>query len=85
MKNPVTPAGIESAIFRFVAQHLNHCATAVPLKRSSSYIYLKFSRLNRTFCQQTVLALLKILTSAIFLLQRWPAGFCNGDATCAVR
>jgi len=31
MKNPVTPAGIEPATFRFVAQHLNHCATAVPL------------------------------------------------------
>jgi len=33
MKNPLTPAGIEPATFRFVAQHLNHCATAVP------YIY----------------------------------------------
>jgi hypothetical protein len=30
MKNPVTPAGIEPATFRFVAQHLIHCATAVP-------------------------------------------------------
>ena len=30
MKNPLTPAGVEPAIFRFVAQHLNHCATAVP-------------------------------------------------------
>ena len=26
----MTPAGIEPAIFRFVTQHLNHCATAVP-------------------------------------------------------
>ena len=31
MKNPMTPAGIEPATFRFVAQHLNHCATAVEL------------------------------------------------------
>jgi len=30
MKNPLTPTGIEPATFRFVAQHLNHCATAVP-------------------------------------------------------
>ena len=29
MKNPLTPAGIEPATFRFVARHLNHCATAV--------------------------------------------------------
>jgi len=26
----MTPAWIEPATFRFVAQHLNHCATAVP-------------------------------------------------------
>jgi len=26
-KFPMTPAGIEPATFRFVAQHLNHCAT----------------------------------------------------------
>ena len=25
----MTPSGIEPATFRFVAQHLNHCATAV--------------------------------------------------------
>ena len=27
MKNPLTPAGIEPATDRFVAQHLNLCAT----------------------------------------------------------
>ena len=27
MKNLLTAAGIEPATFRFVAQHLNHCAT----------------------------------------------------------
>jgi len=30
MKNSPTPAGIEPATFGIVAQHLNHCATAVP-------------------------------------------------------
>ena len=30
LKFPVTPSGVETATFRFVAQHLNHCATAVP-------------------------------------------------------
>jgi len=30
MKNPLTPAGIELGTFRFVEQHLNHCANAVP-------------------------------------------------------
>ena len=29
MKNPLTPAGIEPATFRFVAQQLNNCAVAV--------------------------------------------------------
>ena len=29
MKNPLTLARIEPATFRFVAQLLNHCATAV--------------------------------------------------------
>jgi len=31
MKNPLTPAGIELATFRFAAQHLNNCATVVPI------------------------------------------------------
>ena len=32
----MTPSGIEQATFRFVAQHLNHCATAVPPQTWSS-------------------------------------------------
>jgi len=30
-KIPMTPSGIETATFRFVAQHLNHCVTAVKI------------------------------------------------------
>ena len=30
-KIPMAPSGIETATFRFVAQHLNYCATAVPI------------------------------------------------------
>jgi len=35
----MTPAGIEPATFRFVAQHLNHGATAVPPKGMYQVIY----------------------------------------------
>ena len=54
MKNPLTLAGIEPATFRFVAQHLNHCATAVPemysiyqksYRYSPNYIYYVTNRL----------------------------------------
>jgi len=31
MKNPLTQAGIKPVTFQFEAQHLNHCATAVPI------------------------------------------------------
>ena len=47
----MTPAGIEPATFRFVAQHLNHCATAVPdgqrycPKHVESYSKNKFEKL----------------------------------------
>jgi len=36
-KIPMTPAGIEPATFRFVAQHLNHCATAFPPETCREY------------------------------------------------
>jgi len=39
VKNPLTLAGIKPATFRFVAQHLNHCATAVPPMHNRSVIY----------------------------------------------
>jgi hypothetical protein len=41
MKNPLTPAGIELATVRFVAQRLNHCATLPrsPVSVSSSCLF----------------------------------------------
>ena len=32
----MTPAGIEPAIFRFVTQHLNYCATAFPRNNNNN-------------------------------------------------
>jgi len=46
MKNPLTPAVIEPANFRFVAQHLNHCATAVLQINSTTIISYRNSRLS---------------------------------------
>ena len=34
----MTPAGIEPATFRFVEQHLNHCATAVPPEELHKFV-----------------------------------------------
>jgi len=39
-KIPMTPSGIEAVIFPFVAQHPNHCATAVPTWFKLLYQYL---------------------------------------------
>jgi len=43
-------AGIEPPTFRFVAQHLNHCATAVPVLRQIQSVIDKMSRVY--FCLQ---------------------------------
>jgi len=36
-KTPMKPSGIEPAVFRFVAQQLKNCATAVPPSRMGRY------------------------------------------------
>jgi len=46
MKIPQTPAGIEPASFRFVAQHLNHCATAVPNSFSTNVKFYRISSIK---------------------------------------
>jgi len=53
MKFPMTPAGIERATFRFVAQHLNHCATALNSGNGIKHI--------GTYCSGILTALLKRL------------------------
>jgi len=40
MKIPMTPAGIDSATFPSVAQHLNYCATAVANVRVFQLVYM---------------------------------------------
>jgi len=71
-KNPLTSAEIEPTTFRFVAQHLNHCATAGPFCNSDRALLLQsnrtlkgsllqqFSRKSRTlFLHQAVPILLQ--------------------------
>jgi hypothetical protein len=42
----MTPSGIEPATFRFVAQYLNHCATAVPLHVKYPLFLSDFNEIN---------------------------------------
>ena len=52
----MTPSGIEPATFRFVAQHLNHCATAVPFASQTSCKLSVWPRLSvRHPCVYTIL------------------------------
>jgi len=46
-KIPMKPSGIKPATFRFVAQHLNHCATAVP---SETLVPPYLPAYLRTYC-----------------------------------
>jgi len=47
MENSNAPSRIEPATFRFVAQHLKHCATAVPVY---IYIYIYIYTHTHTHC-----------------------------------
>jgi len=48
-KIAMTPSGIEPATLRFVAQYLNHCATAVPL-----LVCIKTNMINDNITVQTL-------------------------------
>ena len=48
----MTPSGIKPATFRFVAQRLSHCATAVPqqiILRIFIYCTVKYNTVNNLF------------------------------------
>ena len=49
----MTPSGIEPATFRFVAQHLNNCATAVPNNNSNNDILVIIMK-KELVCEQTL-------------------------------
>jgi len=56
MKNLMTPAGIEPATFRFVAQQINHCAIAVPASKGQMGFNLAFKGLISLINSCTTLA-----------------------------
>ena len=83
MKNPLTLAGIEPATFRFVAQHLNHCATAVQKKWvSGAFLGGKGGRCVRL----TTLPCAVVMKSGNlnFLEPSGPLQACNGTALPSV-
>ena len=67
-KIPMTPARIEPATFRFVAQHLNHCATAVPLPSVCSY---KFDSRNAAIDRVTVSYIFTIREQGKIFWEQW--------------
>jgi len=73
MKNPVTQAGIEPATFRFVAQRLNHCATAGSRCHNSycfMYIIYFDTVLVRLMCWYYIYTLV-IKISLLMATYRW--------------
>ena len=64
MKNPPTPAGIEPATFRFVAQHLNHCATAVAIIRKKGENLVTAEKENGHVVMEHLLGIQELLATA---------------------
>jgi len=78
----MTPYGIEPATFRFVTQHLNHCATAVPNRNEYQEYFLgcKGGRcVGLATCHLHVLIVLKY-GSLNLLEPSAPVQTCNGIA-----
>ena len=68
----MTPSRIEPATFRFVAQHLNHCATAVPGEEGVVYS-IALKKVYSTTC----LDLLKMELE--FTLNLWIFNVCTSS------
>jgi len=60
----MTPSGIEPAAFRFVAQHLNHCATAVPLPQYVQKALYKHIQLYVCILTRSSFSVLNLAVSA---------------------
>ena len=73
MGNSLTPSGIEPATFRFVAPHLNHCATAVPGKPKQLSLFVEKECPNDllTYLLSYLFTYLLTCLLAYYLLTPW--------------
>ena len=86
----MTPSGVEPATFRFVAQHLNHCATAVPPPQKKIQIYYNTCYLNYRILNTTkLMAVWPVLNwcwsdqTKLYLFQNYL--FCCAYSVCTER
>ena len=63
----MTPAGIEPATFRFVAQHLHHCATAVPQDNVLSIIIHRNFKIEVLDINLLLCSITSLLKELLFL------------------
>jgi len=65
-KIPVIPSGIEPATFRFVAQHLNHCATAVHLAGLGKNKNSTVTDIQLSSCEGVQTSMPRVYTAALY-------------------
>jgi hypothetical protein len=66
-KIPMTPSGIDSATFRFLAQCLNHCATACPTLEQ----YLNQSRSKDCITKFLLMLVLVLISYVCYIRIHW--------------